>query len=46
MKTIIIKYKFPEEYEHDEIVSTINGAINDMDGDLAKELSYKILGRK
>lgn len=46
MKTITIQYKFPENYDHDEIVTTINGAITDMDSDLATELSYKIIGRK
>ena len=46
MKTITIQYKFPDEYEHDEIVTTINGAIDDMDSDLASELLFKILWRK
>ena len=46
VKTITIQYKFPEDYDHDEIVTTINGAITDMDSNLATELSYKIIGRK
>jgi hypothetical protein len=46
MKTITIQYRFPNDYDHDEIVTTINGAITDMDSDLATELSYKIIGRK
>lgn len=44
MKTITVQYTFPENYEHEEVVATINGAITDMDSNLATELSYKLLG--
>lgn len=46
MKTLTIQFEFPEIYEHQEIVETINGAISDMDKVLADNLTYTIVGRK
>lgn len=46
MKTVTIQFEFPSDYDHDEIVGTINGAISDMDNDLATEMTYTIVGRK
>lgn len=46
MKTITIQYEFSDEYEYNEIVNTINGAITDMDSSFAKELSYKVMNRR
>jgi hypothetical protein len=46
MKTITIRFEFPNEYDHDEIVDEINGSLTDMNHDLATELSYTILERK
>lgn len=43
MKTITVRYEFPQSYDRDEIVVTINGAITDMDSELATKLSYKII---
>jgi hypothetical protein len=46
MKTVTIRYEFPDDYDHNEIVSEINGSISDMNGELATELSYTVLERK
>jgi hypothetical protein len=46
MKTVTIQFEFPEVYEHEEIVATINGAICDTDKLLADNLTYTIVGRK
>lgn len=46
MKTLTIKFEFPNVYDHDEIVNEINGSINDMNPELATEMSYTILDRK
>jgi hypothetical protein len=46
MKTITIRFEFPNDYDHDEIVNEINGSLTDMNHDLATELSYTILERK
>lgn len=46
MKTVTIRFEFPNEYDHDEIVNEINGSLTDMNEELADELSYTILERK
>ena len=46
MKSVTIRFEFPNDYNHDEIVGEINGSISEMNHDLATELSYTILERK
>ena len=46
MKTVTIRFKFPNDYDHSEIVDVINGSITDMDIELAEQLTYTILERK
>ena len=45
MKTVTIRFEFPDNYNHKEVVETINGTITDMDKELANELTYTILER-
>ena len=46
MKTVTIRFEFPDQFTHDEIVDSINGSITDMEIDLANKLTYTILDRK
>lgn len=46
MKTITIRFEFPDDYDHNEVVDEINGSISDMNQELANELSYTIVERK
>ena len=46
MKTVTIRFEFPDDYDHNEIVNEINGSLMDMNEELADELSYTILERK
>jgi hypothetical protein len=46
MKTLTIRFEFPNEYDHNEVVNEINGSISDMNPDLATEMSYTIVERK
>ena len=46
MKTVTIRFEFPNQYNHEEIVDTINGSITDMDKELSETMTYTILERK
>lgn len=46
MKTVTIRFEFPNHYDHSEIVDVINGSVTDMDKELAEKVTYTILERK
>lgn len=46
MKTLTIRFEFPDVFNHQEIVETINGAVYDMDKELSEDMTYTILERK
>lgn len=46
MRTVTIRFEFPEKYDHNEIVEEINGSLMDMNKELADEVSYTILERR
>lgn len=46
MRTVTVQFEFPDVYEPDEVVQTINGCIMDMDKTLGQNLTYTILARQ
>lgn len=46
MKTLTIQFEFPDDYTHEEVLDTINGAVTDMDKNLANEMSYTVMSRR
>lgn len=46
MKTVTMRFEFPDTYEHDEMVMFINGCLTDMGEELADEITYTIIERK
>ena len=46
MKVVTISYEFPDNYDHDEFVDIVNGALTDSDYELAEQITYTIKERK
>lgn len=46
MKTVTIRYEFPDKYDHDEIVFEINGSLTEANQKLADQLTYTVLERR
>ena len=45
MKTVTIRFEFPDWLEHQEVIDVINGSIYDMERELAHSINYTILER-
>lgn len=43
MKTLTIRFEFPDDYEPSDLLHEINGSLTDMNRELADRLSYTIL---
>ena len=43
MKTLTIRFEFPDEYESSDLLFEINGSLTDLNRDLANRVSYTIL---
>lgn len=43
MRTITIKFEYPDNYSHEEIVQRITGSITDMDIELANNMTYEVV---
>jgi hypothetical protein len=46
MKSITMRFEFPDNLTHHEVLDIINGCISDMDIDVANVLTYTVLERK